>query len=328
MIADRNSRRSKGIAYIEFVDPESVEKALAMDGQKLGPAPLRIMPTMSEKNRQAALKERELASGGPCRISIHNLPFAITSEQLKELFNEFAKATNLEVKDGAVLPDPQGRGSSGTGFIEFSGPAAAQIAVEKMNNEDIMGRHIRVSLSASTGESINTMPNMVQPAVPPGMMPHGMMPPGMMPPGMMPPGMMPPPGMPPPGGPPSMLDNDKVDRSGVAMSAMARQQMMASMMGAGAGAGGQPPLMGMVPPAGMPPGMAPPLGMAPPPMPQQHNPNVPTQQILMKNMFDPDNETDPDWDKDTQDEVLEECSTLGPVVHIQLDKASKVRART
>ena len=64
--------------------------------------------------RQAAAKEKELASGGPCRISIHNLPFTITSEQLKELFNEFAKASNLEVKDGAVIPDPQGRGSSGT----------------------------------------------------------------------------------------------------------------------------------------------------------------------------------------------------------------------
>ena len=36
MIADRNSRKSKGIAYVEFVEPESVAAALAMNGERMG----------------------------------------------------------------------------------------------------------------------------------------------------------------------------------------------------------------------------------------------------------------------------------------------------
>ena len=125
MIADRNSRRSKGIAYVEFAEPESVAKALAMNGIKMGPAPLIIMMTQSEKNRQAALKEQELLSGGPCRISVHNLPFSVTTEQLGALFKPFAEATSTTVKEAAVLPDPMGRGSSGTGFVEFETSQAA-----------------------------------------------------------------------------------------------------------------------------------------------------------------------------------------------------------
>lgn len=83
LIADRNSRRSKGIAYVEFCEPESVPNALGMNGERLGPAPLIIMMTQSEKNRQAALKEKEMAAGGPCRVSVANLPFEITSQTLK-----------------------------------------------------------------------------------------------------------------------------------------------------------------------------------------------------------------------------------------------------
>jgi RNA recognition motif-containing protein len=83
LIADRNSRRSKGIAYVEFCEPDSVPNALAMNGERLGPAPLIIMMTQSEKNRQAALKEKEAAAGGPCRVSVANLPFEITSASLK-----------------------------------------------------------------------------------------------------------------------------------------------------------------------------------------------------------------------------------------------------
>lgn len=34
-------------------------------------------------------------------------------------------------------------------------------------------------------------------------------------------------------------------------------------------------------------------------------------------------ETDPGWDKDIRDEVLEECQKYGPVVHLAVDKFSK-----
>jgi len=52
LITDRNNRRSKGIAYIEFKEVASVQIALGLNGEKLNKAPLIIMMTHSEKNRQ------------------------------------------------------------------------------------------------------------------------------------------------------------------------------------------------------------------------------------------------------------------------------------
>ena len=51
MIADKNSRRSKGIAYIEFHDETSVAPALLLSGQRLLGTPIIIQETMAEKNR-------------------------------------------------------------------------------------------------------------------------------------------------------------------------------------------------------------------------------------------------------------------------------------
>lgn len=34
-------------------------------------------------------------------------------------------------------------------------------------------------------------------------------------------------------------------------------------------------------------------------------------------------ETEPDWEEDIRDEVLEECSKYGPVVHISVDSDSQ-----
>jgi len=48
----------------------------------------------------------------------------------------------------------------------------------------------------------------------------------------------------------------------------------------------------------------------------------PSECILLKNMFDPGTETDPDFDLDIRDEVQEECSRFGPVKHIYVDKHS------
>lgn len=40
IIADRNSRRSKGIAYVEFVDIQSVALAIGLTGQRLLGVPI------------------------------------------------------------------------------------------------------------------------------------------------------------------------------------------------------------------------------------------------------------------------------------------------
>ena len=51
MIADKNSRRSKGIAYVEFHDEATVDSALLLSGTKLFGVPIIVQRTMAEKNR-------------------------------------------------------------------------------------------------------------------------------------------------------------------------------------------------------------------------------------------------------------------------------------
>ena len=55
MIADKNSRRSKGIAYCEFHDESSITAALQLSGQKLFGVPIIVQPTMAEKNRSVPI---------------------------------------------------------------------------------------------------------------------------------------------------------------------------------------------------------------------------------------------------------------------------------
>ncbi|KAK1608401.1 hypothetical protein QYE76_032074 [Lolium multiflorum] len=47
---------------------------------------------------------------------------------------------------------------------------------------------------------------------------------------------------------------------------------------------------------------------------------MPTEFLLLKNMFDPAVETDPDFDLDIRDDVQDECSKFGVVKHIVVDK--------
>ncbi|XP_044961389.1 DEAD-box ATP-dependent RNA helicase 6-like isoform X2 [Hordeum vulgare subsp. vulgare] len=48
---------------------------------------------------------------------------------------------------------------------------------------------------------------------------------------------------------------------------------------------------------------------------------TPTEFLLLKNMFDPVVERDPDFDLDIRDDVQDECSKFGVVKHIFVDKA-------
>ena len=49
--------------------------------------------------------------------------------------------------------------------------------------------------------------------------------------------------------------------------------------------------------------------------------------FMLSNMFDPTAETEPGWDADIRDDVLEECSVHGPVLHIHVDTYSQVTSR-
>lgn len=121
IISDRNSRRSKGIAYIEFVDSTSVPLAIGLSGQRLLGVPIIVQASQvtekpvnklavfgyrcghplianclfdhqAEKNRAAALANNlQKGSSGPMRLYVGSLHFNITEDMLRGIFEPFGR---------------------------------------------------------------------------------------------------------------------------------------------------------------------------------------------------------------------------------------------
>jgi RNA-binding protein 39 len=145
MIKDRHTGRPKGIAYAEFEEQETVIKALALTGQRLLRAPIVVMLTQSEKNRQAAEKAR-LEKEALTRLSVLGLPSQMTEDKhLAIAFEPFGK-----LRECRVLKDEDGN-SSGEGIVVYDSPADAQKALEGMNDKTFLGSVLSVSLAAPPG---------------------------------------------------------------------------------------------------------------------------------------------------------------------------------
>lgn len=108
------------------------------------------------------------------------------------------------------------------------------------------------------------------------------------------------------------LDTDEMDRSGIDLGATGRLQLMFKLA---EGAG-------LAVPRAAADAL---LATAPQPAPQQpvqQSPPIATQCFLLSNMFDPATETNPSWDVEIEDDVIEECNKHGGVLHVYVDKQS------
>lgn len=110
------------------------------------------------------------------------------------------------------------------------------------------------------------------------------------------------------------LDTDEMDRSGIDLGATGRLQLMFKLA-EGAGLA--------VPQAAANALLALPTTPMPQMQPQITAPPIATQCFLLSNMFDPLTETNPSWDTEIRDEVIEECQKHGGILHVYVDKASQ-----
>jgi RNA-binding protein 39 len=132
LIEDRITGRTKGIAYCEFKAPETVITALGINGQRLRGAPIVVMLTQAEKNRQvfrlplpswaAKLDSGRVLTSNVCRqaaeksrleqealtrLHIMGLPDKITEDKhLGILFESFGKVILLCVPCRPFNPEP------------------------------------------------------------------------------------------------------------------------------------------------------------------------------------------------------------------------------
>jgi RNA-binding protein 39 len=225
---------------------------------------------------------------------------------VRAVFEPFGAILLVAMAPGGVMGDAE---------VTYASGAVAVAAMQQLNGLDLAGKPMRVTLA-------------------PGVM---MMPPGALPVGGMP-GVAPHGGAAPEQAAPDLpiasvgggeLDDEgegfKLDsRSRVALMAKlagnAGQAMVPTgidprtgmpVTAASAAAGGMA-AGGALPTAALPTTQGR-LGPASP---------IPTECILLKNMFDPATETEPEWWIDIGQDVKEECSRYGSVHHVFVDRNS------
>jgi len=83
-------------------------------------------------------------------IYVGNLPYAVTEDDLRELFEEFGEVTSAKI----IMDKYSGR-SKGFGFVEMANDPEANQAIENLNDSDFKGRNIRVNQAREKSDNFN-----------------------------------------------------------------------------------------------------------------------------------------------------------------------------
>ncbi|XP_014873843.1 RNA-binding protein 39-like isoform X2 [Poecilia latipinna] len=284
MISDRNSRRSKGIAYIEFVEASSVPLAIGLTGQRLLGVPIIVQASQAEKNRAAAAAAaNSLQKGtfGPMRLYVGSLHFNITEEMLRGIFEPFGRIENIQL----MMDSETGR-SKGFGFITFADAECAKKALEQLNGFELAGRpmkvgHVTERTDAAAASSFLDNDELDRSGVDLGTT-----------------GRL-------------QLMARLAEGTGLQIPPAAQQALqMSGAIAIGAlaavSAAMNPPLT---------------MNMSTPALNLPSQP-LATHCFQLSNMFNPNSENVLGWELDIQHDVIEECNKHGGVVHIYVDKNS------
>lgn len=76
------------------------------------------------------------------RIYIGNLNYRLRTEELKEVFLPFG-----EVIGAKIVRDQETKRSKGFGFVEMANEADGQRAIEALNEQDLKGRKMIVTMA-------------------------------------------------------------------------------------------------------------------------------------------------------------------------------------
>ncbi|KAF7320384.1 Splicing factor CC1-like protein [Mycena kentingensis (nom. inval.)] len=256
IVTDRMSRRSKGIAYVEFRTVELVDKAIDLTGTIVMGRPIHIQHTEAERNRLHAgdgtlhLPPGVTSShGGTMQLYVGSLQFNLSEADIKQVFEPFGE---LEFVD--LHKDPATGRSKGYAFVQYRRPEDAKMALEQMDGFELAGRTLRVNTVHEKGTAARY----------------------------------------------TIAAESLDDAGGGNLNAASRQALMQKL-------------------ARIEPVQAPDL---------VSRLNIPksmdSRSVLIKNMFNPEQETEPNWDKDLAEDVKGECQDkYGKVEAIKVEKDSE-----
>ncbi|KAH7730621.1 splicing factor [Aphelenchoides avenae] len=278
IITDSKTRRSKGIAYVEFWERDAVALALGLNNQKLLGAPLVIQQTCAERNRQAAATVGGAigfgpSTTGPLKLRVSNLHPDITDDMLAAIFEPFGRVERCQVS-------VSGGRSQEFGFVVFRNAEEGKKAMEQLNGFELASKNIRITVEDEEAP----------PPVPQGPASHrldeedrahlgtnGRL------------GLM-----------AKLAQSSGVELPKNTREALDQQQQYAQQAQ---------------------------QQFVQPQQQQQYGQTegaaaIATQCFMVSNMFDISQETEPEWELEIRDDIIDELSAHGGVVHIYVDKLS------
>lgn len=81
------------------------------------------------------------------KLYVGNLPYKVTSDELKSVFSEFG-----EIVDAVVISERDSGRSKGFGFVEFNTIEEAKKAVDAMSGKELDGRKLVVNFARPARE--------------------------------------------------------------------------------------------------------------------------------------------------------------------------------
>ncbi|XP_029467369.1 RNA-binding protein 39 isoform X4 [Rhinatrema bivittatum] len=307
MISDRNSRRSKGIAYVEFVDVSSVPLAIGLTGQRVLGVPIIVQASQAEKNRAAALANNlQKGSAGPMRLYVGSLHFNITEDMLRGIFEPFGRIESIQL----MMDSETGR-SKGYGFITFSDSECAKKALEQLNGFELAGRpmkvgHVTERTDASSASSFLDSDELERTGIDLGTtgrlqlmarLAEGT-------------GLQIPPAA------QQALQMSGSLAFGAVADLQSRLTQQSEVLAAAAAAAAAASVSAAAAAA------ASATATATATTSSSSSQPLATQCFQLSNMFNPQTEDEPGWDTEIKDDVIEECNKHGGVIHIYVDKNS------
>jgi len=168
VIFDRESGRSKGIAFVSFGSPEEANRASSeLNGKEVDGRPVRVELRLppGEKAPYTERPKREFAprasfgdrgdrpprprqENDDRKLYVGNLAWAVDQLDLEDIFKEFGP-----VESALVVMDRETGRSRGFGFVVMSTKDAAEKAKKELSGANVDGRTIVVDFAVKPEET-------------------------------------------------------------------------------------------------------------------------------------------------------------------------------
>lgn len=86
------------------------------------------------------------------KLFIGNLPYEVSSEELKQYFAQFGA-----IEEAVVISDKVTGRSKGYGFVRFNSATDAQTAVTEINGKEYKGRRLAVNIAQPSKPKFNSL---------------------------------------------------------------------------------------------------------------------------------------------------------------------------